>query len=102
MATASESAPALDSTAPSFSTSTPTTKRKRKNESRTTLSVESLVNYFQNKKKPEIDAIDLLFSAHARTVKTFSKKQAIAKLKVSQVIMEQELQNLEEIIKTSG
>ena len=44
-----------------------------------------------------MDAIDLLFSAHARTVKTFLKKgQAIAKLKVSQVIMEQELQNLEE------
>ena len=30
MATTSESAPALDSTAPSFSTSTPTRKRKRK------------------------------------------------------------------------
>jgi len=43
-----------------------------------------------------MDAIDLLFSAHARTVKTFSKKpQAIAKMKVSQVIMEQEL-HLEE------
>jgi len=97
LATTSESAPALDSTAPSFSTSTPTRKRKRKNESRPTSSVESLINYFQNKKKPEMDAIDLLFSAHARTVKTFSKKrQAIAKLKVSQVIMEQELQNLEE------
>ena len=42
-------------------------------------------------------AIDLMFSADARTVKTFSKKrQAIAKTKVSQVIMEQELQNLEE------
>ena len=49
-----------------------------------------------------MDAIDLLFSAHARTVKTFSKKrQAIAKLKVSQVIMEQELQNLEEVISTT-
>ena len=44
-----------------------------------------------------MDAIDLLFSAHALTVKTFSKtRQTIAKMKVSQVIMEQELQNLEE------
>ena len=44
-----------------------------------------------------MDTIDLLFSAHAQTIKTFSKKrQAIAKIKVSQVIMEQELQNLEE------
>ena len=44
-----------------------------------------------------MDAIDLLFSAHARTVKTFSKRrQAIAKMKVSQVIMEQELKDLEE------
>ena len=65
LARTSESAPALDCTAPSFSTSTPTRKRKRKNESRPTSSVESLINYFQNKKKPEMDAIDLLFSAHA-------------------------------------
>jgi len=46
-----------------------------------------------------MNAIDLLFSAHARTAKTFSKKkkrQAIVKIKVSQVIMEQVLQNLEE------
>ena len=44
-----------------------------------------------------MDAIDLLFSAHARTIKTFSKKRhAIAKMNVSQVIMEEELQNLEE------
>jgi len=44
-----------------------------------------------------MDAIDLLFSAHARTLKTFSKnRQANAKMKVLQVIMEQELQNLEE------
>ena len=97
LVTTSESAPALDSTAPSFSTSTPTRKRKRKNDSRPTSSVESLINYFQNKKKAEMDAIDLLFSAHALTVKTFSKtRQTIAKMKVSQVIMEQELQNLEE------
>ena len=34
LATTSESAPALDSTAPSISTSTPTRKGKRKNESR--------------------------------------------------------------------
>ena len=73
-ATISESAPALDSTAPSFSTSTPTRKRKIKNESRPTSSVEPLINYFQNKKKPEMDAFDLLFSAHVLTVKTFSKK----------------------------
>ena len=53
LATTSESAPALDSTAPSFSTSTPTRKRKRKHESRPTSSVESLINYFQNKKKPQ-------------------------------------------------
>ena len=72
LVTNSESAPALDSTAPSFSTSTPTRKRKRKHESRPTSSVVSLINYFQNKKKPQMDAIDLLFSAHARTVKTFS------------------------------
>ena len=65
LATTSESAPALDSTAPSFSTTTPTRKRKRKNESRPTSSVESLINYFQNKKKPEMDAIVSLFSAHA-------------------------------------
>ena len=75
-ATTSESAPTLDSTAPSFSTSTPTRKGKRKNESRPTSSVEALINCFQNKKKPEMDAIDLLFSAHARTVKTFSKNNS--------------------------
>jgi len=74
LATTSESAPALDSTAPSFSTSTPIRKRKRKNESRPTSSVESLINYFQNKKKPKMDEVDSLFSAHARTAKTFSKK----------------------------
>ena len=44
-----------------------------------------------------MDAVDLLFSALARTVKTFSKKrQTITKMKVSQLIMEQELKNLEE------
>ena len=44
---------------------------EEKNESRPTSSVESLINYFQNKKKPDMDALDLLFSAHARTIKTF-------------------------------
>ncbi|XP_071051346.1 uncharacterized protein [Onthophagus taurus] len=64
----------------------------------TTSTVQSLINYFQTKRKqPELDEIDMLFLAHAKTIKTFSKKrQVMAKMKVSQVILQQELENLEE------
>lgn len=63
-----------------------------------TSSIETLpaVENYQNK-KIESDAIDLLFSAYASTIRTFSgKRQAIAKLKVAEVIMEQEILHHEE------
>lgn len=54
-------------------------------------SAANLVQDFQNPSR-ETDAIDLLFLAYARTLKTFSgKRQAIAKLKIAEVMSQQEI-----------
>lgn len=89
-------------TATSTPTGTGTRKRARSSTNpKQTSSVDSLINYFQTKKKTDMDATELLFLAHARTVKTFSgKRQAITKMKIAQVIMEQELQHQEELLST--
>lgn len=49
-------------------------------------------------KKVKMDTIDLLFSSYANTLKTFSgKRQAIAKLKIAEVMMQQEIMHFEEL-----
>lgn len=59
-------------------------------------SVDTLVENYQ-KKELKLDSVDLLFLAYANTVKSFSgKRQAIAKLKVAEVITEQEILHHEE------
>ncbi|KAK7863912.1 hypothetical protein R5R35_014480 [Gryllus longicercus] len=69
--------------------------RKRRSE---LSSVSELLQYFESKKKTEYDATESLFLAHAKTVKTFSRRrQAITKMKIAQLIMEQELLHLKEL-----
>uniref|UniRef100_A0A0A9ZCL6 Transcription factor Adf-1 n=2 Tax=Lygus hesperus TaxID=30085 RepID=A0A0A9ZCL6_LYGHE len=58
--------------------------------------------YFEDDKRSRMDPTDLLFLAHAGTIKTFSgKRQAITKLKIAQIIMEQELLHEEELAEFS-
>ncbi|KAK7863926.1 hypothetical protein R5R35_012437 [Gryllus longicercus] len=75
--------------------------RKRRSESPSCVS--EIIQYFESKKETECDATDCLFLAHAKTVKTFSRqRQAIIKMKIAQLIMEQELLHLEELASTSS
>lgn len=61
-------------------------------------SISEIIEYFNNKKPVEHGEIDSLFLAYAKTIKIISaKRQAITKLKVGQVIMEQEINNLEDM-----
>ncbi|XP_055849564.1 uncharacterized protein LOC129914374 [Episyrphus balteatus] len=85
---------------PQHSSSTPMSqskKRKIKQETELDSTMESLVKYLKHQEQPELDETDLLFLAYARNIKTFSKKrQAVAKMKVCQVIMEQEIENIDD------
>ncbi|XP_017482457.1 PREDICTED: uncharacterized protein LOC108371412 [Rhagoletis zephyria] len=65
-------------------------------------SVGELIEYFEKKKKVEQDSIDCLFMAHAKTVKSFSKRrQLLTKQKISEIIMEQEMLEHDEAISSS-
>lgn len=58
-----------------------------------------MVNYFENKRaRYDKTPIDLIFSGYAKTVKSFSlKRQAITKIKIAQIIGDQELEHIEEM-----
>lgn len=72
----------------------------RKRSAQTSSSSETdLNNYYEN--NAGHDRTDSLMLAHAKTIKTFSgRRQAITKMKVAQVIMEQELLHLEDVSST--
>ncbi|KAK7863492.1 hypothetical protein R5R35_010522 [Gryllus longicercus] len=73
-------------------------KPDRKRRSESSSSISEMLQFFETKKKTEYDATECLFLAHAKTVKTFSRRrQAITKMKIAQLIMEQELLHLEEL-----
>lgn len=76
----------------------PTKEKKGKKVSQPSSSVGDVIKYFETKNKREHDAIDSLMLAHAKTIKTFSgRRQVITKMKIAQVIMEQELLHQEEL-----
>lgn len=63
-------------------------------------SVDDVINYFENKKRrtDDTDATDLIFLGYSSTVKSFSpKRQAIVKMKIAQIIMEEEIEHATEI-----
>ncbi|VEN47629.1 unnamed protein product [Callosobruchus maculatus] len=72
-------------------------QQKEKNENLS--SVAAMVNYFENKRARYDKApTDLIFSGYAQIVKSFSpKRQAITKMKIAQIIAEQELEHIEEM-----
>ncbi|XP_072390086.1 uncharacterized protein [Diabrotica undecimpunctata] len=76
-----------------LSNETPSTGRtNRKRNSEPSTSVKDMISYFESKKRVVHDATDQLFLAHASTVKSFSPRRQIeTKMKIAQVIMEQEL-----------
>jgi hypothetical protein len=61
-------------------------------------SVEKVTDYLQNmSSSADLDGTELVSLGYARTVKTFSSRtQAITKMKIAQIIMEQELEHEEE------
>ncbi|XP_050503569.1 uncharacterized protein LOC126882637 [Diabrotica virgifera virgifera] len=81
-----------------LSNETPSTGRtNRKRNSEPSTYVKDMISYFESKKRVVHDATDQLFLAHASTVKSFSPRRQIeTKMKIAQVIMEQELLQLEE------
>lgn len=61
-------------------------------------SVGEVIKYFEGKREPEYDAIDYIFLGYAKTIKTFSgTRQAVTKMKIAQVVMEQELLHQQEL-----
>ncbi|XP_022917419.1 uncharacterized protein [Onthophagus taurus] len=60
-------------------------------------SVETMIGRLENKITIELDAIDTLFLAHAKTIKSFPPRRQIkAKMRIAEVIMDEELENLGE------
>ncbi|KRT80235.1 Myb/SANT-like transcription factor [Oryctes borbonicus] len=76
----------------------PSTSRRNETDDLGAVAMEeSFMNCSQNNESAEMDDLDMLFLAYARVVKKFNKKrQAVTKMKISEVIMEQELQDIEE------
>lgn len=73
-------------------------KKKTSSKNEPSSAVKDVIDYLQNKGKSKPDEIDSLFLAHAMTVKKFSlMRQAITKMKLAQLIGEQEVMHLEEI-----
>ncbi|KAF5283728.1 hypothetical protein FQA39_LY17225 [Lamprigera yunnana] len=89
----------LDLATPTI-TKVPTREKKGKKVSQP--SVGDIIKYYENKRKIEHDAIDCLFLANAKTIKTFSgRRLAITKMKIAQVIMEQELLHQDQLASSS-
>ncbi|KAL1516336.1 hypothetical protein ABEB36_000255 [Hypothenemus hampei] len=71
-------------------------------ENKNDSSVSAIVNYFEQKKKERRcenkNQNDLIFAGYAQAVNSFSlKRQSITRLKIAQIISEQELLNIEEM-----
>ncbi|XP_018563087.1 uncharacterized protein LOC108904871 [Anoplophora glabripennis] len=82
----------------SLQDSTPCNRNSRKRVAREIPAAPSM-DYLQSKKQQvtSSDATDLIFLGYSNTVKTFSPmRQAIVKMRIAQIIMEEELNNLEE------
>lgn len=76
-------------------------KTGKKRHSEPSSSVREIIKCFENQKETEYDATDYLLLAHAKTIKTFSgRRQAITKMRIAQVIMEQEILHQEELTST--
>lgn len=76
------------------------TFRKRSAQASSSSATE-LTNYYENNTNTVYDGTDSLMLAHAKTIKTFSgRRQAITKMKIAEVIMEQELLHLEDASST--
>lgn len=69
----------------------PTFSQKKGND------LDKLINFIQNKKKSECDAIDNLFKSYAQIFKMFSlKNQILFKVELAKLFSEIELKELEE------
>lgn len=78
-------------------------KRKRISKE-VAVPVAQSTDYHQPQKQQVIstDATDLIFLGYSNTVKTFSPmRQAIVKMRIAQIMMEEELHNLEETTQTT-
>ncbi|KAJ8934573.1 hypothetical protein NQ314_013272 [Rhamnusium bicolor] len=73
--------------------------RQQKENKEYPSSVDAMVNYFENKRgRYDKTVIDVTFSGYAQIVKSFShKRQVITKMKIVQIIAEQELEHIEEM-----
>lgn len=61
--------------------------------------VDKVIKFLQDRKHPqELDAMEHLFMGLAKTVQKFSpKRQSLVKMKIMQIIMDNELQHLDEL-----
>lgn len=78
-------------------------KKGRKRPPSPSSNLGRVMNYLEEKKQKKEDEIDCLMLAHAKTIKKLStKRQIITKMKIAELIMEQELLNLEETPETGN
>ncbi|KAH9498154.1 Receptor-type guanylate cyclase gcy-28, partial [Bulinus truncatus] len=72
-------------------------KKRRTNENSNKSSVESVVNYFENRHKKSADKDDLLFSSYAQTLKTFTpERQSSLKLEMAELFAKHERLHIKE------
>lgn len=79
----------------------PRTKKKliKETVSGCTSGVDKVISFLKQKKSDteSMDATELMFLGYAKTIKTFSaRRQALTKMKISQLVMEQNLLQIEE------
>ncbi|XP_069690368.1 transcription factor Adf-1-like [Periplaneta americana] len=79
-------------------TATPQAQKSKKRKFSEETSVDKVVQYLENNRRhTDMDATELLFMSYAKTLKTFSsRRQAITKIKIAHIFMEQEIEQAEE------
>ncbi|XP_034476068.1 transcription factor Adf-1-like [Drosophila innubila] len=82
---------------PAVDAERPPLKRLKRSTPQPTSSVKDVIEYLHTKNKKAQDDVDILFMAHAQTIKKFSpRRQAQIKFKIAKLIMEEEMASLEE------
>lgn len=74
-------------------------KNKTENSDQEGSSVNTVLNYLENRRERKKEPIDLIFQGYAEILKQFSpRRQAYTKLKIAEIITQQELQHQEELL----
>ncbi|KAJ3662191.1 hypothetical protein Zmor_006547 [Zophobas morio] len=87
----------------STSSSNQSARQKRRSsvkaEERSGSAVDTVIAYLEEKRKKKISPTDMIFMGYSETIQTFSpRRQAYVKMKIAEIMTEQECQHLEEVM----